>query len=98
RVERTGRVAALVDLQAPRQRRRPTVELLIEVVGQAADGLGQDDSRRDRVAEGRQRNALLAAPYPRTDAAQRPRSPDAKTAVPDPQRPSQSRATVSEAG
>src|SRR4029077_16848913 len=86
-VERTGRVAALIDLQAPRQRRRPTVELLIEVVAQAADGLRQNDSRRERVTEGRQRNALLAAPYPRTDAAQRHRPPDAKTAVPDPQRP-----------
>src|SRR3954470_13031714 len=83
RVERTGGVAALIDLEAPRQCGRSSVQLLIEVVAQPANGLRQNDSRCDRVTERRQRNAMLPASYPRTDAAQCHRTPDAEATVPD---------------
>src|SRR5215207_2384252 len=98
RVERTGDVATLKDLQAPRQRRRPSVQFLIEVVAQPPDRLSQNDSWRDRVTERRQRNALQPARDPRCDAAQRHRAPDAKAAVPDSQRPLKARSVVAKVG
>src|ERR1700736_3136438 len=98
RVERTTGVAAFEDLQAPRQRRRPSVQLLVEVVAQPANRLRQNDSRRNCIAESRQRNAVLATAYPRADAAKRHRAPDAKATVPDSQRPGQPRSVVTEVG
>ena len=95
-VQRTGSVASLVDFQAPRQRGLAAVELLVEVVPQSADRLRENDSRRDGVAEGRQRNAQAAACNPRTDAAERDRTPDAQAAVPDAQGPDQTGAALAE--
>ena len=80
------RVPALVDLHAPRQRRRPAVKLLIEVVAQPADRLRENDSRRNRVAERRQRYAAAPAADPSADATERDRTPDTQAAVPDAQR------------
>src|ERR1700741_4470556 len=98
RVERTVGVAALKDLKTPRQSRRSSVQLLVEIVAQPANGLGQNDSRCDRVTERRQRNALLPASDPRTNTAKCHRAPEAKAAVPDPQRPRQPRSVVTEVG
>ena len=53
RVDVSRGIAAVKDLQAPRHRGFPTVELLIEVVPEPTDGLRQDDSRGNRVDEGR---------------------------------------------
>ena len=89
-------VAPLVDLQAPRQRRRPAVQLLVEIVAEPADRLRQNDSRRDRVAERGQRNSPPPAPDPRADTTERHRAPDAQAAVPDPQRPDQTGTAVAE--
>src|SRR5215212_3203689 len=98
RVERAVHVLALIDFQAPRQRRLASEQLLVEIVAQPANALRQNDSRRDRIAERRQRNASLATAYPRTDATERHRAPDAKAAVPDAQRARQSRSVVTEIG
>src|SRR5262245_6602815 len=98
RVERSVGVAAFVDLQAPRQRRRPSVQFLIEVVTQPADGLRENDSRCDRIAEGRQWYALVTATNPCSDAAERDGAPDAQAAVPNLQRADQSRSVIAEVG
>src|SRR5215212_3254605 len=83
RIECTVRVAPLVDLQTPGQRRRPAVKLLVEVVADPADRLSQHDAGRDRIAEGRQRDTLSPASNPCADAAERHRPPDTKTALLD---------------
>ena len=84
RVHHTGAVTPLEDLQAPRQIRGPAVQLLVEVVAQPADGLGQDDAGRDGVAERGQRDSVSAAADPGADATERDRAPDAEAAIPDP--------------
>ena len=76
---------SLVDLQTPGQVSRPAEELLVEIVTEPADRLGENDSRRDRVAERRQRYPPQPTRNPRTDASQRDGTPDAEPAVPDPQ-------------
>ena len=81
-VGHAGGIQPLVDLQAPRQRGVTAVQLLIEVVSEPADGLGQDDSGRDRVAEGRQRYAARAATDPGSDTTQCDGSPNAQAALP----------------
>ena len=90
------RVHAVVDDQAPRHVRLAAVQLLIEVIAQTPDRLGHDDARRDGVAERGQRNAALPAAQPRTDAAERDRTPDTEAAVPDPQCAHDSGATLTE--
>ncbi len=82
----TGRIPTVEDLQTPRHRGFPAVELLVEIVPEPADGLRQDDSRGNRVAEGRQRNPATPAADPRADAAEGHRAPDAQAAVPDSER------------
>src|ERR1700736_3824476 len=86
RVDVSGGVAPIEDLQTPRQRGFPTVELLVEIVPQPTDRLRQDDSRCNRVGEGRQRNSATPAADPRADAAEGHRAPDAQAAIPDAQR------------
>src|SRR6201996_3813671 len=85
RVDVFRRVLAVEDLQPPRQRRLPAVELLVEVVTEPTDGLRQDDSRGDRISEGWKRDAAAPAAYPRADGTQRHRAPNSQTTVPDPQ-------------
>ncbi len=91
RVDVSGRVSPVEDLQTPRQRGFPAVELLVEIVPEPTDGLRQDDSRGNRVAEGRQRNSATPAGDPRADAAEGYRAPDAQAAVPDSQRRARTR-------
>ena len=81
-----ARVDPLEDLQAPRQFRVAAVELLVEVVADPPDRLGERDSRRDRVGREGQRHPLAPAGDPRTERTQRDRARDAETAVPDLQR------------
>ncbi|SKZ25216.1 Uncharacterised protein [Mycobacteroides abscessus subsp. abscessus] len=76
-------VDALVDLEAPRDVGRPAVEFLVEVVAEAADGLGEQDRRRDGVGKRRQFDAHAPGADPRTEAAEQHGAPDAETAVPD---------------
>ena len=89
-------VAALVDHQSPRQIGRSPVQLLVEVVPDPADRLGQNDSWRDRIAERRQRYALPPTADPGADATQRDRTPDAQAALLDLERRQEARATGAE--
>ena len=98
RIEHTRGIAAFVDLQAPRQVGRPTVKLLVEIVTEPPNRLGQNDSRRDRVAERGQRNPVAPASNPRADASERDGPPDAEAAVPNPKCSSQTRSVVTEVG
>ena len=85
RIPEPRRIAALVDLQAPRQGRRPPVQLLVEVVAQPADRLRQNDPRGDRIAERGQRYPPSPARDPGADPAERHRAPNAQSAIPDPE-------------
>ena len=96
RVAEPGRITAFVDLQAPRHGRRAAVQLLVEVVAEPADGLGQDDARCDRITERRQRDPALPAPDPRAHRTQRDRTPDTQAAVPDAEGGDQTGATLTE--
>ena len=82
-VGHAGRIQPLVDLQAPRQGGVPAVQLLVEVVSQPPDGLGQDDPGRDRVPEGRQRYPVCPATDPRSHTAKCDGAPDSQTALPN---------------
>ena len=55
-----------IDLQTPGQVRGGTEKLLVEVVAQSANGLGQHDAGSDGVTEGRQRHPRPAASDPGT--------------------------------
>ncbi len=81
-----GAVVA-VDLEAPRQRRRAPVELLVEVVADAADGLRDEQRRRGGVEEARHVGARAAqAPDPGGRPQGDP-APDPQAALPDRERP-----------
>ncbi len=86
-VEDAGLAAVLdVDLQPPRQRGRRAVELLVEPVAPAADGLREGDAGRDRVGDRAHGDAALAHGQPDAEGAERDRAPDAEAALPDEQR------------
>ena len=84
RIECTAGIASLVNLETPRQSRRATIELLIEVIAQAADCLGKNDSRRDRVPERGQRYPTSTAGNPGTDTTEGDCAPNSKAAIPYP--------------
>jgi hypothetical protein len=76
-----------IDLQAPRQRRRPAEELLVEVVPDPPDRLGDKQARCGGVEESRDvRPAPVKDPDPGGRAGRDP-APDAQAAVPDGERP-----------
>ncbi len=86
RVVRTGgatdrRVG--VDLQRPGQIGLAPVQLLVEPVAPAADGLRDGEAGRERVGPGRERDAAAAAADPRAERAERHGAPDAESALPD---------------
>ncbi|CAA0092379.1 Uncharacterised protein [Mycolicibacterium vanbaalenii] len=85
RIEHAVGVTPLVDLQAPGKGRRPTVEFLVEVVAEPSDPLGENDSRRDRVAECGQRYPAQPTGDPGTDRTERNSAPDTEAAIPYPQ-------------
>ena len=95
-VDHARRVAAVEDLQTPRDSGLPAVQLLVEIVAEPADRLCQHDARRDGVAEGRQRNPPAPAGDPRAHAAECHRTPDAEAALPDPQCSAQSGPALAE--
>ena len=76
-------VGALVDLQPPRHRCRSAVELLVEVVAQPPDRLGEQDRGRDGIAERGQPDTVTARTDPRAEGTEDHRTPDSETAVPD---------------
>ena len=76
------RVVRRVDLQAPRQVGGPAVELLVEVVADPADGLGEEQSRRDGVGQHAQPDAVAAGVEPGAEQSTGDRPPDAESAVP----------------
>ena len=89
-------VGALIDLQTPRHRGLPAVELLVEVVAEPADGLRQQDGGCDGIAEGGQPDAVPPRADPRAEGAEEHRPPDAETTVPDLQRVDRVLGTVAE--
>ena len=71
-----GRAVARVDLQRPRQGRRPAEQLLVEPVAPAAHRLGDQDAGRQRVEDRRHPDALAPRADPDADgrrARSRPR-------------------------
>ena len=97
-VTEPGSITAFVDLQAPRQGRRPAVQLLVEIVTQTSDRLRQDDARRHGISERGQRDSPSPAGDPRSDPAESHRTPDAQSAIPDPERRAQPGAAGPEVG
>ncbi len=71
------------DVQGPRQVGRLAVQLLVEPVAPAADGLREGDAGRDGVGVGGQRDATATAADPGADRSERDRAPDAEAALPD---------------
>src|SRR3954469_10751869 len=81
----SGPVVA-IDLEPPRQRGRAPVELLVEVVADAPDGLRDEQGRGGGVEEARDVGARAAqAPDP-GGRAQRDAAPDPQAALPDRER------------
>jgi hypothetical protein len=76
-------VRTLGDLQRPGQVGLAAVQLLVEPVAPAADGLREGDTGSERVGPRGQRDAAPAAADPGADRAQRDRAPDAEAALPD---------------
>ena len=76
----------LVDLQAPRQVGRAAVQLVVEPVAEAADGLRERDAGGGRVGEVEEADPGPAAADPGAERAERDGAPDAEAALPDLQR------------
>ena len=72
-----------IDLQPPRQRRRPSEELLVEVVAPAADRLREHDAGRDRVHEHERVEFAPAREHDHRDEPAADRAPDRESALPD---------------
>jgi len=75
-----------VDPYRPRQRRGPAVELLVEVVAQPADRLGDRQRRRQHVGYRSQADPPPSASDPRPQGAGGDRAPDAQTSAPEVER------------
>ncbi len=71
------------DLQRPRQVGLLAVQLLVEPVPPAADGLGDGDAGGQRVGPRGQRDAPAATADPGADGAEGDGAPDAEPALPD---------------
>ncbi len=72
-----------VHLETPRQRRHGAVQLVVEPVAEAPDGLRQGQPGSDGIGDHRQRDAELPAGQPGPDRATGDRAPDAEPALPD---------------
>ena len=72
----------VVELQAPRQRGGPAVELLVEPVAESADGLGHGQRGGDGIGEDRERIVLVAAPQERHQGADGDAAEDGHAAFP----------------
>src|SRR3954468_11228160 len=85
-VEVARRPVVAVDLEAPRQRGRAPVELLVEVVADTTDGLRDEQRRRRGIEKARHVGARATqAPDP-GGRAQRDAAPDPQAALPDGER------------
>jgi len=76
-----------VDPQRPRQRRRRSVQFLVEVVTEPADRLCEDQPGRNRIGERPESDAAPPAADPGAQRTQRDRTPDAQPSVPDEEGP-----------
>ena len=72
-----------VDLETPRQLRRPAVQLLIEIVAPTADRLGHCESGHDRIEQHQQVEVLDPSHDDHGDRTARDHAPDRETALPD---------------
>ena len=70
-----------VDRDPPRQRRRRAVQLLVEEVAPAGDGLHHEQPRRHDVGPAQERDTLAARVQERRDRPQRDPAVDAETRV-----------------
>ena len=77
------RAEGLIDVQAPRQARRPAEQLLVEVVAPAADRLRQRDADDRAVEERRDRPAAHVRVHHQREQTARDGAEDAQPAVPD---------------
>ncbi len=83
RESRGERRVAELDLEAPRQRGRLAEELVVEVVAEAAGGLGDEHRGGDRVGEGPEADAGQSAADPGADGPADERAEDCDAAVVD---------------
>lgn len=100
-----GHAMGGVDLQGPGQAARGAVELLVEVVAPASDGLGQQHARGGGVGEHQRVDVAAAQVQPPRDDASGEAAEEGKPALPDEQRrpraldePVQVRGHIREAG
>ena len=75
-----------LDLQPPRQVGRLAVQLVVEVVAEPADRLGEQECRRQRIREAPEPDAGDPAPDEYTECAAEQRSEDRDAALPDVER------------
>ena len=72
-----------VDLEAPRQRRRATEQLLVKPVAPSADRLGDQQGGCQRVSDGPESDVGSFDRDERAERAQGDATPDAEAAAPD---------------
>src|SRR5659263_171859 len=77
------RTVGRVDLETPRQPRRPAEELLVEVVAPPTDGLRDDDTGRDGVEQDEGGQPATARHDDDGERAPRDGAPDREAALPD---------------
>jgi len=78
-----GRAVRRIDLQTPRQLRRPAEELLVEVVADPTDRLGDQQPRRGRVHEAHDVHVAPSQHKQPGENAAGDTTPDAEAALPD---------------
>src|SRR3978361_2392296 len=88
-VDEPGRIPPVEDFQAPRHGCFATVELLVKTVPDTTYRLRQHNSGRNRINEGRQRNAVTPTADPCADHAEGHGPPDSQAPIPDSQRRAQ---------
>ena len=85
-----GRPVREIDLQTPRQRRRPPEQLLVEIVAEPTDRLRDHDCRADRVHQPEQIEMPAARQHRENQQTAENRTPDRQAAAPDLHGPDQS--------
>ena len=76
-------IHAVVNLQAPRHARGPTIQLLVKPVAQPADGLRENDSGSCGVGKRGERQLFHPHHHRHGQGAQRHRAPNAQTTAGD---------------
>src|SRR5262249_33737167 len=81
---RVARVqGVLVHVESPRKARVASVELVVEPVAPAADGLRHRQTRRESVGEEGERDTGATTADPRPERSPGDRAPDTQAALPD---------------